>query len=68
MKSAKEEVREVLDLLPDDCTIEDIQHHLYVRGQIREGLWSLENEPTYTQEEVEQMVAEWLLPEGDGAQ
>ena len=60
MSTAKAEVRELLDELPDDCTMEDIQYHLYVRNQIRQGLWSLENEPTYTQEEVEQAVARWL--------
>jgi hypothetical protein len=60
MSTAKAEVRELLDELPDDCTMEDIQYHLYVRDQIRKGLWSLENEPTYTQEEVERAVARWL--------
>lgn len=60
MKSAKDEVREVLDLLPDDCTMDDIEYALHVRESIRRGLWSLENEPTYTQEEVEAAVAEWF--------
>jgi hypothetical protein len=60
MKSAKEELREVLDLLPDDCTMEDILHAVYVHEQIRDGLWSLENEPTYTQEETEKHLAAWL--------
>lgn len=60
MNTAKAEVRELLDELPDDCTMEDIQYHLYVREQIRQGIWSLENEPTYTQDEVEQALAEWL--------
>ena len=67
MSTAKEEVESLLHKLPDSCSIEDIQYHLYVRGQIREGLWSLENEPTYTHEEIEQMVTAWLA-EGDGAQ
>lgn len=60
MNTAKAEAREVLDELPDDCTMEDIQYHLYVREQIRQGLWSLENEPTYTQDEIERDVARWL--------
>lgn len=54
MKRAKDEVRQVLDRLPDDCTMDDIRYALHVRTAIRRGLWSLENEPTYTQEEVEQ--------------
>ena len=60
MRNAKGEVRELLDELPEDCTMEDIQYHLHVRGQIREGLWSLENEPTFTQDEVEQSLSRWL--------
>jgi len=60
MRNAKAEVRELLDELPEDCTIEDIQYHLYVREQIRLGLWSLENEPTCTQDEVEQSLSRWL--------
>jgi hypothetical protein len=54
------EVREVMDDLPEDCTVIDILYALYVRGQIRQGIWSLENEPTYTQEEVEQSLSRWL--------
>jgi predicted transcriptional regulator len=61
MKNAKQEVREVLDLLPDDCTLEDIEYALHVREEIREGLRSLENEPVYTQEEVEAELADWLI-------
>lgn len=30
MPNAKTQVREVLDLLPDDCSLEDVQYHLYV--------------------------------------
>lgn len=60
MKRAKDEAREVLDLLPDGCTIEDIRYALHVREAIRQGLWSLENEPAYTQDEIEEAVTCWL--------
>lgn len=60
MRSAKAEIRELLDELPEDCTMEDIQYLLYVRQQIRAGLWSLENEPTFSQEEVERSLSRWL--------
>jgi hypothetical protein len=65
MKRAKDEVREVLDLLPDDCTMADIQYALYVRTQIRDGIWSLENAPTFTQDEIEHDIAQWLIPNAD---
>jgi predicted transcriptional regulator len=34
---AKQLVLEILDSLPDDCTVEDVQHQLYVRQKIAEG-------------------------------
>ena len=60
VRITRDEVREVLNGLPDDCTLKDILYTLYVREQITQGIWSLENEPTYTQEEVEQSLSRWL--------
>lgn len=37
MKTAKDEVRELLEDLPDDASLEDIQYHLYVRQKIQGG-------------------------------
>jgi len=30
MHTAKEEVKLLLDKLPDECTLEDVQYHLHV--------------------------------------
>jgi hypothetical protein len=60
MSTSKDEVLEVLRDLPDDCSLDDILHTLYVRIQIKQGIWSLDNEPTFTQEEVEQSLSRWL--------
>lgn len=60
MSTSKDEVIEVLSDLPNDCTVTDILHTLYVRLQIKQGIWSLDNEPTFTQEEVEQSLSRWL--------
>ena len=38
MKTAKEEIRSLMDKLPDDCTLEDIQYHLYVVEKIQRGI------------------------------
>jgi predicted transcriptional regulator len=35
--SAKQLVQEVLDSLPDDCSLEDVQYELYVRQKVAEG-------------------------------
>jgi hypothetical protein len=58
--TAKEEVLQVLDLLDDSCSLADVYHTLRVRESIRRGEWSLQNERTYTQEEMEQRLARWL--------
>jgi len=38
MATAKEEVEELLGKLPNDCSLEDIQYHLYVLEKVRNGL------------------------------
>lgn len=53
MKTAKEEARSLIDKLPDDCTFEDIQYHLYVVEKIQRGIQRAEKEVTLTQDEVE---------------
>ena len=37
MHTTKQDVRDLLDQLPDDSTIEDIQYHLYVLEKIHRG-------------------------------
>ncbi|MEW6379888.1 MAG: hypothetical protein AB1611_09815 [bacterium] len=60
MQTAKQEVSNLLTRLPDDCSLEDIQYHLYVLQKIERGLKDAEEGRTYTQEEVEKMMAKWL--------
>jgi predicted transcriptional regulator len=38
MPPAKETVRELLDRLPDDCSLEEVLYHLYVLQKIDPGL------------------------------
>jgi hypothetical protein len=35
---AKQQVRELLNRLPDDCSLDDVLYHLYVVRSIEEGL------------------------------
>ena len=64
MGTAKEEVRKLLDQLPEDSSYEDIQYHIYVREKIQRGLEDLEAGRTLTQEEVEQRMARWPCSAG----
>jgi predicted transcriptional regulator len=38
MQRAKETVRDLLERLPDDCSLEDVLYHLYVIQKIEAGL------------------------------
>ncbi len=60
MQTAKQEVSKLLKRLPDNCTLEDVQYHLYVLQKIERGLKDAEEGRVYTQEEVEKMMAKWL--------
>ena len=60
MNTAKEEVQSLLSKLPDDCSLEDIQYHLYVIEKVRNGLEAAESQGTVSQEEVEQRFSKWL--------
>ena len=55
MQKVKEEVSSLLTRLPDDCSLEDVQYHLYVLQKIERGLKDVEEGRVYTQEEVEKM-------------
>ena len=59
MSTAKEEVKLLLDKLPDDCSMEDVQYHLYVAEKVRRGIDRAEEEGTLTQDEVEEKLKKW---------
>ena len=59
METAKEEVRHILDSLPDDATFEDIQYRIYVRQAITAGLRDIDQGRVVSQEEVERRMSRW---------
>lgn len=60
MSTAKEEVEALLNKLPDDCSLEDIQYHLYVIEKVRHGLEVANTQGALTQEEAEGRLSKWL--------
>jgi hypothetical protein len=51
----------VLDQLPDDCTLEDVQYHLYVLQQIESGQSDAVEGRTIPHDEVvRQLTRKWL--------
>lgn len=60
MATAKDVVESLLHKLPDSCSIEDIQYHLYVIEKVRNGLEAADRQGAVTQEEAEERLGEWL--------
>lgn len=60
MSSAKGEVASMLDKLPDDASIEDIQYHLYVLEKVKRGLDRAEREGVVSHEDAKVRLGKWL--------
>jgi hypothetical protein len=60
MNAAKETVRDLLNSLPDDCSLQDVQYHLYVLEKIRSGIARAEQEGVLSQKDVERKLEKWL--------
>ncbi|HEX3738205.1 MAG TPA: hypothetical protein VHV29_00640 [Terriglobales bacterium] len=60
MSNAKQDIERLLNRLPDDCSIEDVQYHLYVVEKVRRGLEDARANGTLSQEEVESRLGKWL--------
>ena len=60
MASTKEIVQGLLDILPDDCTLDEVQCHLWVRQRIEEARQEIREGKYFSQEEIEKDLSEWL--------
>ena len=59
MNTAKDEVRKLLERLPEDVTLEDIQYAIYVRQKVQEGIDAARRGDTVTQAEMEARMSRW---------
>jgi predicted transcriptional regulator len=60
MATAKQDARKILDGLPEEASLEDIQYHLYVLQRIQRGREDLAQGRVVSRGEVEQRLANWL--------
>ncbi|CAN5899912.1 hypothetical protein BH23GEM7_BH23GEM7_18120 [soil metagenome] len=60
MASVKEEVVALLQRLPENCSLEDIQYHLYVMEKVQRGLERADTEGGIEQEEAEARLSKWF--------
>jgi len=60
MVAVKQEAQDMIQNLPDNCTYEDIQYHLYVAEKIKNGIDRAENGETSPHQSAKQRMAKWL--------
>jgi hypothetical protein len=60
MRTVKQDVESLLNRLPDNVSVEDLQYHLYVFDKVRRGLEDARVNGTLSQEEVESRFGKWL--------
>lgn len=60
MATAKEDVRHLLEQLPDDVSLEQIQYHIYVRQKIERARAEVRAGNVLSQGEAEERMAKWL--------
>lgn len=57
MPTAVDEVRQLLNQLPEDVSLEDIQYHIYVRQKIERGLEDVREGRVISQENAEERIS-----------
>lgn len=60
MANTKEEIRRILDTLPDDATWEDVQYSIYVRERVERGKAEAAEGKLIDQQEIETRMNRWL--------
>ena len=60
MSSAKAEVAEMLSILPEESSLEDIQYHLYVLEKIKNGRARAAAEGAIPHGEARERLSKWL--------
>jgi len=60
VETAKEQVRQILSMLPEDASFEDIQYHIYVRQKVDQGFADADAGRVVSHAEVQQRLSKWL--------
>ena len=60
MSNSKAEVASMLEALPPDASLEDIQYHLYVLEKVKRGLECAESEGAISHENARTRLSKWL--------
>ena len=61
VKTARDEVRDLLEAIPEDASFEDIQYHFYVRQKIERGIDAAREDRTTTHEAIARRSSRWTV-------
>ena len=64
MSPSKQAAIDLIQSLPDDCTLDDIQYHLFVRRSVERGLKDIDEGRVISIEEMQRRVGQWLVSSG----
>lgn len=64
MPIVKEQAISLIKTLPEDCTLEDIQYHIYVLEKVEKGIKAIDEGRVVSQNEAEKRVKTWLMSYG----
>jgi predicted transcriptional regulator len=60
METPKQQVQDLLENLPEDASLEDIQYHICVRQKIEQGLADFAAGRVVSHAEVQRRLTKWL--------
>jgi len=60
MEAVKQEAQDMIQSLPDNCTYEDIQYHLYVVEKIKNGINRANDGEVSSHKDAKKRMAKWL--------
>jgi predicted transcriptional regulator len=60
MPTAKQEVRDLLEKLPDEASFDDIEYQIYVLHEIREGIAEADRGELIDHNDVKARMRKWL--------
>jgi hypothetical protein len=60
MNSPKSDAKAMIEGLPEDASLEDIQYHLYVLEKAKRGIERAETEGAISHEDAKARLGKWL--------
>jgi len=57
--TVKEQVRKMIEQLPDECSVEDVQYQLFLIEKVRRGLKSIDEGKGIPHDQVRKQFASW---------